>query len=194
MSSVIRTMNRREMISSLATGCAALRPLSTNAAQAGSYSVSTFSADVTPPLGHPLLAGWRTPAKTIRERLSARGFILWSDQKPLALCAVDWCELRNDAYDRWREAIADAIGTDRERVLVHCLHQHDAPYADLEAQRLLTEHGLPNAMFDPEFYEQVVQRVAQSAAASAKERQSVTHVGTGQAEVRDVACNRPRRK
>lgn len=184
------TLNRREVLSSFVAGCAFLQSPATNAAPAGSFSVSTFSADVTPPLGHPLLAGWRTPAKTIRERLSARGFILWSDQKPVVLCAVDWCELRNDAYDRWREAVAEAIGTDRERVLVHCLHQHDAPYADLQAQRLLTEHGLPNAMFDPDFHEQVVKRVAQAAAASASQRQTVTHVGTGQAEVRDVASNR----
>jgi hypothetical protein len=53
----------------------------------------------------------------------------------------DWCEIRNDAYARWRQALAEAAGTIPQRVLVTSVHQHDAPLADLMAQRILAEAG-----------------------------------------------------
>ncbi len=51
---------------------------------------------------------------------------------PVVLCSVDWCGIGNDAHDRWREVLADAAGTTRERVLVCAIHQHDAPLVDPE--------------------------------------------------------------
>ena len=102
-----------------------------------SFRIAPFSADVTPPLGHPLMGGGILPAAKIDDALSARGFVLLGAGMPLALVAVDWSEIRNEAHDRWRVAVAEAAGTDRERVLVACVHQHDAPVADTEAQRIL---------------------------------------------------------
>ena len=162
-----------------------------NADDAAEFEVATFAADVTPPIGHPLLAGWRAPTESIKDRLSARGFVLLiKDGRPFVLVSIDWCELRNDAYDRWRDVLAEATGTDRQRVLVTCIHQHDAPYADLEAQRLLDEQGLKNAMFDPEFHETCVQRTANAIRESLKSKRRVTHLGVGQAKVEGVASNR----
>jgi hypothetical protein len=56
-------------------------------------------------------------------------------------------EIRNDAHDRWRQAVADTLRTDPERVLVSCLHQHDAPVADLEAERLLRQHKATGSIY-----------------------------------------------
>lgn len=170
------------------TSASSLRSLFAQEEEA--YSLSTFSADVTPPIGHPLIAGWRQPAKTIKDKLSACGLILQGEGTPIVICSVDWCELRNDAYDRWREALAQAVGTSRERVLVHCVHQHDAPYADLEAQRILDEHGYPKMMFDPEFHETMVQRVAKAAKDSLKSSRPISHIGTGETKIDGIACNR----
>jgi hypothetical protein len=61
---------------------------------------------------------------------SAHGFVLSSGEKPIVFVAVDWCEIRNDAYDRWRAVLAEAARTTRERVLVTSVHAHDAPVAD----------------------------------------------------------------
>jgi hypothetical protein len=152
--------------------------------------LATFEADITPPVGHPLLAGWKPAAKSIKDPLSARGLVLVGATEPLVICALDWCELRNDAYDRWREALAAAAGTKRERVLLTCIHQHDAPYADLEAQRLLDEHGLKNSMFDPKFFEIAIARTAEALKDSLAKKRRVTHYGTGQAEVAGIASNR----
>jgi hypothetical protein len=47
------------------------------------------------------------PAKEIVDPLSARGFVLLGGEKPLVVVAVEWCEIRNDAYDRWRDLLAE---------------------------------------------------------------------------------------
>lgn len=154
------------------------------------YQLSTFQADVTPPLGHPLLAGWKPAAKKIGGALEARGIVLLGAEKPIVICAIDWCELRNETYDSWREAIAKAVDTSRERVLLSCLHQHDAPYADLGAQRVLDAAGLKNSMFDPAFVDAARDRVAAAAKDSLAKAVVVSHYGAGSAEVKEVACNR----
>src|SRR5437660_1350020 len=82
------------------------------------------------------MGGGIAPVKEVVDPLFATGFVLQGAGDPIVVIAVDWCEIRNDAYDRWREAIAAAVGTKRERVLVSCVHQHDTPVADLTAQRL----------------------------------------------------------
>src|SRR5262245_38872806 len=94
-------------------------------AASGPFRVATFSADVTPPLGHPLMGGGIAPAKSVADPLEARGAVLLGAGRPIVCCALDWCEVRNDAYDAWRNALATAAGTDPERVLLACLHQHD---------------------------------------------------------------------
>jgi hypothetical protein len=106
------------------------------------------------------------------------------------LCGVDWCEIRNDAHQRWRTALADAVASEPERVLVACLHQHDAPVADLEAERILQKHKAAGSICLPEFHEQAVRRGAQAARASLKAARRVTHLGTGQAKVAAIASNR----
>src|SRR5437763_15507252 len=101
------------------------------------FRIATFSAEVTPPLGHPLMGGGIQPAKRVDDPLFSLGFVLLGAGDPVVFVAVDWCEIRNDAYDRWRQVLADAAGTKRERVLVAALHQHDTPIADPRAERLV---------------------------------------------------------
>ena len=156
------------------------------------FRLATFSADVTPPLGHPLLAGATVAptASRIDDRLFARGFVLLGSDKPLVLVSVDWCEIRNDAYDRWRDALAEAAGTDRARVLVTAIHQHDVPLPDLEAQRILDRHGAKGKICDIAFHEKAVQSVAKALSASLPDACTVTHLGTGQATITHLVSNR----
>jgi hypothetical protein len=166
----------------LASGCA-------GGAEPGSrFLLSTFSADVTPPLGHALCGGLVQPAKSIADPLSARGLVLRGAGDPIVLAALDWTELRNDAYGRWREELAKAAGTSPSRVLLSCVHQHDAPYADLEAQRLLDGRGLKGLHVDPDFHERAVQGVASALRGAAF--RPVDRIGVGRAEVFRVASNR----
>jgi hypothetical protein len=154
------------------------------------FRLSSFSADVTIPLGHRCMGLLRTKSKKIVDPLQTHGFVLQGAGDPIVLVAVDWCEIRNEAYDRWREVIARAVGTKRERVLVCSLHQHDAPVSDIGAQNLLDKVGLEGELFDFAFHEQCVQNVAAEAKDSLSDAQPVTHIGAGQARVEKVASNR----
>jgi len=166
--------------------CAADDPAATRPV----YRLATFSCDVTIPLGHACMGGGIEPAREIVDPLLAKGLVLLGPEKPIVIVAVDWCELRNDAYDRWREVLAEAAGTSRERVMLTSVHQHDAPVCDLTAQKFLDEVGLKNSLCDPEFHEKCVQRVAASLRDSLKGTRSVAHFGIGQAKVHDVGSNR----
>lgn len=153
--------------------------------------IAAFSADVTPPLGHGLLAGVIEPAREILDPLSANGLaILPDDAAPLVIVGVDWAEIRNDAHQRWREVLAKAAGTTPDRVLVSSLHQHDTPVMDLEAQRLLDSVGLPKLLCDAAFHEQALGRVSDALRAACAAPRRLTHIGTGQARVENVASNR----
>ena len=152
--------------------------------------VATFTADVTPPIGHPCMGGGIRPVERIDDPLFAHGFVLLGDGKPVVVVAVDWCEIRNDAYERWRDVLASAAETDAQRVLVSCIHQHDAPIADLEAQRLLDRAKAKGRICDLDFHEKAVQRVAHALKDSLKKPQRVTHVGVGKGRVEQVASNR----
>ncbi|MBK9168682.1 MAG: hypothetical protein IPM24_14605 [Bryobacterales bacterium] len=157
----------------------------------GGWRLSSFEADVTPPLGHPLLAGTIAPAREVLDPLSARGIVLTGGGPAVVLVAVDWCEIRNAAHERWRTVLAEAAGTTAGRVLVTTLHQHDTPVMDTGAQRILDQAGVTGGrLCDPVFHEQALGRVAGALRRSLTGAQPVTHVGTGLGEVRDLACNR----
>ncbi len=189
-----RELARREFLQTLAVAGATLAVgtphIGWAAAPDARFAVATFQADVTPPLSHPLLGGLRGPAIRVADPLEARGIVLTGTDRPLVIAALDWCELRNDAYDQFRDALAKAAGTTRERVLLSCLHQHDAPYFDLTAQQLLDEAGSPKLMFDPAFFEQAASATAAELTKSLASAEPVTHLGLGEAKVESVACNR----
>jgi len=154
------------------------------------FRLATFTADVTIPLGHRCMGLLPTKSRKIVDPLYAHGFVLLSDQPPIVLCAVDWCEIRNDSYDQWRQALADAAGTSRKRVLVSALHQHDAPVVDAGAETLLASVGLEGELFDRAFHDRTLQRVTAAVKSSLEDATPITHIGLGQARVDRVASNR----
>ncbi len=159
-------------------------------AAAPEFRVATFEADITIPLGHACMGGGVADAKQILDPLFAKGFVLLGTGEPIVVVALDWCQCNNDSYDRWRAGLARAAGTRAERVMLATVHQHDAPICDLTAQQLLDQHGLKGWNCDPVFHEQAVQRAATALARSLKSARRVTHVGTGQGRVEQLASNR----
>jgi hypothetical protein len=151
--------------------------------------LATFRSDATPPLGHPLCGGWIEPVRAVDDPLRALGVILLGMGQPIVLCAVDWCGLRNDANLRWRQALAQAAHTVVENVAVHCVHPHNAPFADVEAQKLIEAAKGPISL-DLKFFGEAVQKSAEAAKAALGKSQPFTHVGSGQAKVEQVASNR----
>lgn len=179
-------LTRRQSLAALAASAAGVSV----AAAPPAFELCPFSAEVTVPLGHPLMGGGVQPAKVIDDPLYTHGFVLRGAGKAFVVTVVDWCEIRNDAYTAWREALAKAAHTTADRVLVSCIHQHDAPIADLEAERLLIAAKAKASVCDIAFHEKAVARVAKAVREALKSPRRVTHVGTGQARVQKVASNR----
>lgn len=152
--------------------------------------IAVFEADITPAIGSPLCYTLVPAAKEIVDPLKARGIVLLSGDKPIVLCAFDWVGIGNGGYDQYREVLAEAAGTTRERVAVHCLHQHDAPSCDFAADELLIPYGLGNKLFDTAFARSAISRIAEAIRKSIKDPQIVTHVGFGKGLVKEVASNR----
>lgn len=156
---------------------------------AAEFSIASFTADVTVPKGHGMMGGlWKS--KSVADPLYAKGVVLIGGEKPVVFVSVDWCEIRNEAFDRWRDVLAEAAGTTRERVLVSAIHQHDAPVADIGAQRILEERGLEGSICDMEFHEVAVQRVGKALREALKSKRRITHIGMGQAKVKEISSNR----
>src|SRR6266446_4045279 len=80
--------------------------------------LATFACDVTPPLGHPLCGGWIEPVRAVDDPLRALGIVLLGIGRPIVLCAVDWCGIRNEAHALWRKTLAEATHTVPENVAV----------------------------------------------------------------------------
>jgi hypothetical protein len=185
-----RSLSRRAALGGMAASLSTLAFKGRSAGNEAMHRLASFTAEVTVPLGHPLMGGGIAPARTIEDPLFVHGFVLSGAGQPIVLAAVDWCEIRNDAYSRWRTVLAEAAATVPERVLVSSVHQHDAPVADLEAERILRAHKAKGSICDPEFHERAVQSVARAVRASLKTAQRITHIGIGQAKVEKIASNR----
>ena len=151
--------------------------------------LATFDVDATPPVGS-MMAYDRVLRKDDLP-LRCRGVVLLGAEAPIVLCAIDWIGVANEGHDAFRDALAQAAGTSRERVAVHTLHQHDAPDCDFLAERLLKEAGATDlGRFDGTFARQVIERAAEAVRNALEIAQPVTHVGWGEAEVQEVASNR----
>jgi hypothetical protein len=153
--------------------------------------IATFQVDATPPHGSPLCAGSIKPVESVDDPLSARGIIYFPEgQDPLVVIVVDWVGIANGTHTVWRQALAEAVGTPIDRVAVHTIHQHDAPFADFTTEALMIKQGLEETMFDTAFTHDVIQRSAVAAKKSLRHKKRVTHIGLGKSKVDRVASNR----
>ncbi len=156
----------------------------------GTLRIATFRAEVTPPIGSPLCAGMVAPARRIADPLLAIGAIILGDDAPIVICAVDWCEVNDDAHAAWRDELARALDTLPERVALHTVHQHNAPIVDLEAQRLLEGAAGLSPLMDVEHFRACVAGTAEAARKARVQTRPVSGVALGKAIVREVASAR----
>ncbi|HWL09595.1 MAG TPA: hypothetical protein VNQ76_14390 [Planctomicrobium sp.] len=152
-----------------------------------SLRIATFKVDATPPIGSPVAYA---PTRKIEDPLSARGIVLLGAGKPIVLCAVDWIGIGNDGNLIFREKLAEAAGTTRDRVAVHTLHQHDGPRCDFRAEELMASQGLGGERYDSAFCRHVIESAAQAIRDVMPQAKPVTHLGVGKAIVDKVASNR----
>lgn len=165
----------------LLAGCGPVRP-------EAKLTIATFQADVTPPLGHPLVGGWNKLADTIEAPLQLKGVVLDDGRTRVVIGALDWCVLGTKAYDAFRTRIAEGAGVPPRQVSIHCTHTHSAPIADARAQELLDASPRTLPHLDLAWLDRVSR--AAGAAAKAAQARPFTHVAAGRAKVENFASNR----
>ena len=192
-------LSRRDFARTAASGASAawaawttvpesLRADATRAA--GALRLATFRFDVTPPVGHALCGGWITSVVAVDDPLEANGVVLLGAGAPIVLCAVDWTGLLNVAHLRWRQALAEAAGTTPDRVALHVVHQHNAPFACLDTQRIVAAYpGLPHVIA-PAFFAECLQRAQAAVSAAIPRARRITHVAGTSTRVDKIASNR----
>lgn len=194
--SVPESASRREFlarsVSSTAAGWLLLNSLESPAAQAskGELKIATFRFDVTPPIGHSCCGGWIKPIEVVDDALEAVGIVLLGAGAPVVLCAVDWTGLLNEAHVQWRSALARGAGTSPERVAVHCVHQHNAPMACVEAERIVAAEGDLPHILDLAFFQRCLAAGEAAVKDAIGRARPLTHVATGAGRVTGVASNR----
>ena len=186
-------MNRRDFLSG-STGAMVAGALLTSdsvaADKPGDLRLATFRFDVTPPEGHSLCGGWIRPVVGVDDPLEAMGYVLLGIGKPIVVCAVDWTGLANSAHIQWRKALADAAKTTIDRVAVQCVHQHNAPFACMDAQAIVQEQGDLPDIVNPVFFDRCLKNAGDAVTKSLKKTTPVTHIAHGEARVEKVAANR----
>ncbi len=160
------------------------------AVSAKGLKLATFKFDATPPIGHGCCGGWIKPIEVVDDPLEALGIVLLGAGKPIVICVVDWTGILNEAHIAWRLAMAEAAGTTLDRVSLHCVHQHNAPMACQEAERIVEAEGdLPHVL-DLDFFYKCVANARYAVTDALLHQEPVTHIAYGQGQVEKVAGNR----
>ncbi|MDP1799681.1 MAG: hypothetical protein Q8K78_19465 [Planctomycetaceae bacterium] len=184
--------DRRQFLhTTLSTATAALlAPQFLIGAEKPSLKLASFRVDVSPPMDHPLCGGWIKSVVGVDDAEEAIGLVITGVGDPIVIVAVDWTGILNQAHQRWRQVLAQAAGTTPDRVAVQCVHQHNAPFVCLEAEKIVTaQDGLPHTVF-VDFFEKSLEQTAKAVTDAMKRLRPVTHIATGQAKVEKVASNR----
>ena len=191
----MKQFDRREFLGTTTAALAtSMLPHALHAAKestsAGNFHVAPFRYDVTPPMGHSLCGGWIKPVVGVDDPQEAIGFVVLGAGKPIVVCVVDWTGLLNEAHIQWRGALAEAAGTTPDRVTVHCVHQHNAPFVCLESERIVQAQGDLPHIVEMDFFNKCLDAGRKAVTAALKKPTPVTHVAHGEARVQKVAGNR----
>jgi hypothetical protein len=150
--------------------------------------LATFDIDATPPVGSqltydPMLNNWDLG-------LRAKGIVILGAGQPIVMCSVDWIGISNESQDEFKRVMALSAGTIPSRVVVHTIHQHDAPTSDLGAEAIMKSAGVKPGAFEGSYTRDLIDRLGAAIKKSVLTAAPFTHIGTGQAEVFKVSSNR----
>lgn len=150
--------------------------------------LAVFDVDATPPVGSRLM--YDPMVNSWDQGLRAKGVVLLGAGQPIVLVSVDWIGIANESQDAFKQALARAAGTAPERVAVHAIHQHDAPIADFGSEKIFKDAGMDPISFEGTFARQLIGRLEEGVKLALTKTQPLTHLGLGQAAVKEVASNR----
>lgn len=155
-----------------------------------SFFIAPFRYDVTPPKGHSLCGGWIQPVVGVDDPLEAIGCVILGAGEPIVLCSVDWTGLLNAAHLSWRMALAMGANTSPDRVVVQCVHQHNAPFVCLESREMLAKYPELPSVVESSFFAQCLDRGEAAVNEALAKARPLTHFAASKAKVDRVASNR----
>lgn len=186
----MNTLNRRTFLASGLASTVVAGATFAEKKERPNLHIAPFRFDVTPPMGHSLCGGWIKPVIGVDDPLEAIGYVLLGAGKPIVICAVDWTGILNSAHIAWRKALAEAADTTPDRVAVHCVHQHNAPFACLDAQKIVGQYKELPHIVEVDFFRKCLDRARLAVETRIKKARKVTHIAKGQCKVSKVASNR----
>src|SRR5205823_6057407 len=120
------------------------------------------------------------PMADCEDELEAIGYVLFGSGQPIVICAVDWTGILNEAHVAWRGALAEEAGTTPDRVAVQCVHQHDAPFVCLHAEKLVVAQQDGLQVVQMEFFGTCLDRAKAAVRAALPKARTVTHIAQGE--------------
>ncbi|MEM9589138.1 MAG: hypothetical protein AAGA03_17790 [Planctomycetota bacterium] len=103
-------------------------------------------ADITPPLGMPIVGSWDSPPATnVHDPLQVRALVLDDGETRIAFAICDSVGIPAEVFDMARRGIVDAeLGLADERILLAATHTHSGVSAggarDVDDQRVLAPY------------------------------------------------------
>lgn len=98
---------------------------------------------------------------------------------------MDFCGLMNSAYDDLVKVFARAVKTPKERVVIHCIHQHDAPLLNYEIETYLKCETYPR-----QWWTNVMEKCSQSAKECLDRMDTILSIGYNETRLHGYASNR----
>lgn len=122
-------MNRLER--TLVVFLVALLPIVVSAANAPKFRAGAATANITPPLGNPIVGGFRPfPANHVHDELHARCMVLESGMTRVAFVVCDLLGAHQAMFDEARRLVTAAVPEISEaHVFISCTHTHSAASA-----------------------------------------------------------------
>lgn len=148
--------------------------------------LGTFSVDFTPPAGFPIGFGapFEPKSEGVADPLMLRGFVIEDGPSRNVIAALDYCALMNSAQDDILSALGEAFGIPEGNVVVHCVHQHDAPLIDFELEPYL------GTCHSREWWLGLLKKAAASARKSLSGMKEIASIGHAETRIQGYASNR----
>ena len=101
-----------------------------SAADPPAFRAGAATANITPPLGLPLVGGWSPlPAQDVHDELHVRALVLDDGDTRLGIVLVDNVGVTREVFDDARRRIAEAVPIPADHLLMAATHTHSAASA-----------------------------------------------------------------
>ena len=147
------------------------------------FRAGAASANVTPPLGEPIVGGWASPPATfVHDELHARCLVLDDGATTLAFVVVDSVGVARGVFDRARKLVREETGLPEANLLLAATHTHSA-----------TSSQFPNPLAPDDTltdYQRFLARRVADAVRLARHNLAPAEVAWGAADVSEHVFNR----